>query len=123
MRRVLKYALAAFFTLAGANHFLRPGWYLKIMPPVLPFPLFLVYLSGLMESALGLALAARKLERQAGWGLTALLLTIFPANIYMALRPDKFPAIPPLILWLRLPLQFALIALVLWSAGSLSKRR
>jgi uncharacterized membrane protein len=54
---------------------------------------------------------------KAGWGLAALLLAIFPANIHMAARPQAYPAIKPWVLWARLPLQFVLIALVLWSAG------
>ncbi|MEO6096253.1 MAG: DoxX family protein [Fibrobacteria bacterium] len=98
---------------AGANHFFSPGWYLKAMPPVLPYPRPLVYLSGLLEMALGLALLSPKLERKASWGLTALLLAVFPANISMALRPEAFPALKPWLLWLRLPFQFVLIALVL----------
>ena len=105
MRRILKYLLAAFFTLAGLNHFLRPDWYLKIMPPALPYPLTLVYLSGALETALGLALLSPKLERKASWGLAALLLAVFPANINMAMRPEAFPAFKPMVLWLRLPLQ------------------
>jgi uncharacterized membrane protein len=115
MRRIVKYLLAAFFALAGANHFHKPEWYLKIMPPALPYPLLLVYLSGVLETALGLALLPPRWQRKAAWGLTALLLAIFPANINMALRPEAFPAFKPWVLWLRLPLQFVLIGLVLWS--------
>ncbi|MDB5103216.1 MAG: conserved rane protein of unknown function [Fibrobacteres bacterium] len=117
LRTILKYAFAAFFALAGANHFYRPAWYLKIMPPILPYPLILVYLSGALETALGLALLSSRLERKAGWGLAALLLAVFPANAYMAARPEAFPAFKPLVLWLRLPLQFVLIGLVLWSVS------
>jgi len=116
VKRIVKYLFAAFFAAAGANHFLSPGWYLKAMPPALPYPRALVYLSGLLEMALGLALLSPKLERKAGWGLAALLLAVFPANVSMALRPEDFPAIRPWLLWLRLPFQFVLIALVLWCA-------
>jgi uncharacterized membrane protein len=121
MSATLKYLLAAFFTAAGANHFYKPAWYLKIMPSALPYPLLLVYLSGILEMALGLALLSRKLQPKAGWGLAALLLAIFPANIGMALRPGDFPRFKPWQLWSRLPLQFALIGLVLWNAGSLTR--
>ena len=123
MRRILKYLLAAFFTVAGANHFIKPSWYLKIMPPALPYPLLLVYLSGLLETALGLALLSHRLERKAGWGLAALLLAIFPANLNMALHPEAFPGFKPWLLWLRLPFQFVLIALVLWSVRNDSRRK
>ena len=115
-RTGLRYLFAAFFALAGVNHFYKPGWYLKIMPPALPYPLLLVYLSGLAETALGLALLSKKHQGKAGWGLAALLLAVFPANIYMAARPEAFPGFKPWVLWARLPLQFVLIGLVLWSA-------
>jgi uncharacterized membrane protein len=111
----LRYLFAGFFALAGANHFYKPEWYLKIMPPALPYPLILVYLSGLLEAALGVALLSKKHRGKAGWGLAALLLAVFPANIYMAARPEAFPEFKPWVLWARLPLQFVLIGLVLWS--------
>lgn len=116
MKRILKYLFAAFFVAAGANHFIKPDWYVKAMPRVLPYPGPLVYLSGLLEMAMGLALLSPKLERKAGWGLVALLLAVFPGNVSMALRPEDFPDIKPWLLWLRLPFQFVLIALVLWCA-------
>ncbi len=122
MRRIVKYLLALFFTSAGANHFYKPRWYLRIIPPALPYPLLLVYLSGLLEMALGLALLSSRAQKKAGWGLAALLLAIFPANINMALRPEAFPTFKPWVLWLRLPLQFVLIALALWSVHGESRR-
>ena len=115
-RTGLRYLFAAFFALAGVNHFYKPGWYLKIMPPALPYPLLLVYLSGLLETVLGLALLSKKHQSKAGWGLAALLLAIFPANLYMVAKPEAFPEFRPWVLWARLPLQFVLIGLVLWSA-------
>lgn len=117
-RRIAKWALGLFFAAAGANHFIAPEWYLRIMPPFLPWHRPLVYLSGVLEMALGLALLSPRLERKAAWGLAALLLGIFPANIHMALNPEAYPAFKPAILWLRLPLQFVLIGLVLWSVQS-----
>jgi uncharacterized membrane protein len=123
MKRILKYLFAAFFVAAGANHFLSPAWYVKAMPSILPYPRLLVYLSGLLEMALGLALLSPKLERKAGWGVVALLLAVFPANISMALRPEEFPALKPSMLWLRLPFQFVLIALVLWCVRKRGEER
>lgn len=115
-RTGLRYLFAVFFAVAGANHFYKPEWYLKIMPPALPYPLLLVYVSGFLEMALGLALLSEKHRGKAVWGLAALLLAVFPANIYMAARAEAFPAIKPWVMWARLPLQFVLIGLVLWSA-------
>lgn len=117
VRTGLRYMFSAFFAVAGANHFYKPEWYLKIMPPALPYPLLLVYLSGMLETALGLALLSNRHRGKAAWGLAALLLAVFPANIYMAARPEAFPRIKPWMLLARLPLQFVLMGLVLWSAG------
>jgi uncharacterized membrane protein len=117
MKKILGYVLAVFFALVGANHFLHPAVYLKMMPAYLPFPLFLVYLSGGLESALGLGLLHPHLRRLAAWGLVVLLFLIFPANLNMAIHPELFPAIDPVLLWLRLPLQFVLMGLVYWSGA------
>lgn len=84
------------------------------MPPYLPWHLLLVYLSGILEIALGVALLTRKFTRIAAWGLIALLVAVFPANIHMAVNHDLFPEYSGVALWLRLPLQFALMALVYW---------
>ncbi|HEY9283181.1 MAG TPA: MauE/DoxX family redox-associated membrane protein, partial [Pyrinomonadaceae bacterium] len=110
----LKYVLCVFFVLAGLNHFINPAFYLKMMPPYLPWPRFLVYLSGVCEVALGGLLLVPALTRVAAWGLVALLVAVFPANVQMATSPQLYPDIHPLVLWLRLPLQAVLIAWAYW---------
>ena len=114
LKTILKYLLCAGFVLAGLNHFINPGFYLKIMPPYLPWHLPLVYLSGFFEIALGVLLLVPALTRAAAWGLVALLIAVFPANIHMAINPQLYPDINPLALWLRLPLQVVLIAWAYW---------
>jgi len=114
LKTILKYVFAVFFIAAGLNHFINPALYLKIMPPYLPWHLFLVYLSGFFEIIFGVMLLIPKLIRIAGWGLILLLIAIFPANIYMATNPQLFPHIPFTALILRLPLQFVLIAWAYW---------
>ncbi len=107
-----------FFILAGLNHFRSAALYAKIIPPGFPFPYALVIISGIAEIAGGIGLLIPFLRRAAGWGLIALLISVFPANIYMALKPDAVPGvhIAPWLLWLRLPLQFVLMAWVWWLA-------
>nr|MBA2737372.1 DoxX family membrane protein [Pyrinomonadaceae bacterium] len=105
-----KYLLAFGFVPAGINHFINADFYLKIMPPVLPAPLFLVYLSGIFEIALGITLLLPKFTRLAAWGLIALLIAVFPANVYMAMNTGLFPEFNPTAIYLRLPLQIVLIA-------------
>lgn len=84
----------------------------------------MVYLSGAAEIAGGLGLLLRRLRRAAAWGLVALLIAVFPANIYMAVGRVQVTAtpLPVWLLWGRLPLQFALIWWVLWCSRSGDQR-
>jgi uncharacterized membrane protein len=108
--------ISLLFIAAGINHFVSPGVYLKIMPEYLPWPLPLVYLSGFVEVVGGVGVAVPRLRRAAGWGLIALLIAVFPANIHMAVHAGQFPNIPNWALIVRLPLQGLLIAWVWWAA-------
>jgi uncharacterized membrane protein len=120
-RTILRLLAAAFFIGAGINHFVNPAFYRRIVPPRFPKPAALVVISGIAEIAGGASLLVRPLRRAAGWGLIALLVAVFPANLYMAMNPDRLPDLPiprrlqglrvPL-LWLRLPLQAIFIAWV-----------
>ena len=97
--------LAAFFVGAGAMHFIRPREYEAIMPDYVPAHRELVILSGVAEIAGGLGALHPTTRRVAGWWLTATLLAVFPANVNMALHPERFPRIPEPLLWARLPVQ------------------
>lgn len=114
LKLVLKWLLGLLFILAGINHFVHPGFYVAIMPPYLPWHLELVYLSGLFEVVLGVLLLIPRTTVLAAWGLIALLVAVFPANLHMAMNPELFPAISPVILWSRLPLQGVFIAWAYW---------
>lgn len=107
---------------AGILHFVVPGKYQQIIPPGFPMPAMLVAISGIAEIVGGAGLLIRPLRRAAGWGLIALLVAVFPANIYMALHPERIADlhIARGLLWARLPLQGVLIAWV--RAVSLSKK-
>ncbi len=114
---LLRRACGMFFVVAGTLHFLRPAPYEAIMPPSLPAHRELVLASGAAEVAGGLAALTPGLERPARWGLIALLLAVFPANVHMAANPEQIKGLPAALprwtLWARLPLQGALIAWVL----------
>ncbi len=97
------------FMIAGTLHFTSPHSYVKIMPAYLPWPLALVYCSGAAEMGLGALLWFPRTARLAGWGLIALLVAVFPANLNMALHPGISPSIAPALLWIRLPVQALLI--------------
>ncbi len=122
MRLMLR-ACGPLFICAGALHFLRPKLYLRIMPPQLPAPELLVYLSGAAEAAGGAGLIFPRTRRPASWWLVATLIAIFPANLHMARHPELFPEVPGAgaTLRARLPLQALLIAWVL-SAGRPRRR-
>jgi uncharacterized membrane protein len=115
IKRVALFALCLAFVTAGVNHFTNPDFFVAIMPPYLPAHLELVYLSGVFEILLGVAVLVPKLRSLAGWGLIALLLAIFPANLHMALHPELFPDIEPVALYIRLPIQFLLIGWAFWA--------
>jgi uncharacterized membrane protein len=106
---------AVFYIAAGTLHFLSPGPYLKIMPPWLPWHTALVTISGAAEIAGGIGLLIPRLRRAAAWGIVALLIAVFPANVYMATAnvPMGSTPVPPILLWARLPLQAVLIWWVL----------
>ena len=114
VKQISKYFLAAALILGGINHFVMAELYLRIMPPYLPAHLLLVYLSGFLEIGFGIALLIPKFSRRAAWGIILLLIAVFPANIYMAMNTNLFPDLNPLLIYLRLPLQFVLIAWVYW---------
>jgi uncharacterized membrane protein len=113
-RSPLRWLAAIFFVAAGISHFLSPGSFRRIVPPIFPAPHLLVAISGACEIAGGAGLLIRPLRRPAAWGLIALLIAVFPANIHMALAPGPTTSgrIPVWLLWLRLPLQPVMIAWV-----------
>lgn len=114
IKKILKWLLAIAFIFAGTNHFLNPDFYMRIMPPYLPWHLFLVYLSGVIEIWLGIFLLIPKFSRLAAWGIILFLLAVFPANIYMAMNTELFTDFNPTLIYLRLPLQFVIIAWAFW---------
>ncbi len=93
VKLILKYALALFFVLAGLNHFLHTDFYVRIMPPYLPWHRVLVHVSGFSEIALGVGLLIPRLTSLSGWGLIVLLIAVFPANIHMAPPSRSLPGI------------------------------
>ncbi len=102
--------MAHFYILAGINHFLNPQFYLRIMPPYLPLHRELVLLSGLVEVLLGAYLLVPAWRRWAAWGTIALLVAVFPANVYQLQAGGAGMDVPLWALWLRLPIQALLIA-------------
>jgi uncharacterized membrane protein len=102
--------MAIFYVLAGLNHFRMPGFYIAIIPPALPAKAAINTISGLAEIILGLALLHPSLRPWAAWGVIALLVAVFPANVYHYTSGGAGMDIPRWVLAARLPLQALLIA-------------
>jgi uncharacterized membrane protein len=117
MQTVARLVLSALFVAAGVAHFRNPDPFVRIVPPMLPAPYVLVYVSGIFEILGGVGMLFEPIRAIAGWGLVALLLAVFPANVYMAVSGIKIGGFPsePWMAWARLPLQFVLIAAVWWA--------
>ena len=121
-RSILRWTLTIFMVVAGANHFVSPEPYVGMMPAYLPAPWTLVYVSGVAEILGGVGLIVPATRRLAAWGLIALFVAIFPANLHMAIHhlPLGSHPVPEWALWARLPLQLVLIA---WAAVFVRARR
>ena len=106
--------MSIFYIQIGIKHFTDYKWFMKIMPPYIPFHKEMVLLSGVFEVLFGVLLIFNKTRKLAGWGLILLLIAVFPANIYLAQTNGKALDIFPYIAWGRLPFQAVFIALAYW---------
>lgn len=111
-RTVLRWGLTIFMVAAGLNHFLAADTYEAMVPRALPAPELLVQISGVAEILGGLGLILPATRRLAAWGLVALYVAVFPANLNMAINhlPLGTHELPTWALWGRLPLQLVFIA-------------
>ena len=111
---VSRVLLGGLFLVAGSVHFIAPAAYLRIMPPYLPWPSALIAVSGAAEMLGGLGVLLRPTRRAAAWGLVALLIAVWPANIYMAVAHLPAPGVmgESWAQWVRIPLQ---VPLIVWA--------
>ncbi len=120
MRFIAAFAIALlglFFIVAGANHFANAATYVRMIPPWLPAPTMLVAISGACEVLGGLGILFPATRRIAGFGLIALLIAVFPANVQMAMHPELYRDLgAPLAFLIRLPIQVVLLAWVWWAS-------
>ena len=108
---IFRVVLAISMIMVGTLHFTRADQFARIVPP--PLPAFeMVYISGVFEILGGVGLLIPFISVAAAWGLIALFLAVFPANIYQALNSVALDGVPPnpTLYWMRLPFQIVLIA-------------
>ena len=124
IKTIFCYLLALFFFVAGITHFTQDEAYAGIVPPLLPFPFLIVWVTGIMELFFALGLAIKKFRKISGFWLAPFLLAVLPANIYMAMYniPLGDMESSSTALWVRVALQFPLIALILWASGNFDKK-
>lgn len=115
-KEILRGILAACIIIVGITHFIRPDQYARIVPPQLPAPIALVYISGVFEILGGIGLLIPFVSVAAAWGLIALFVAVFPANINQAINSIPIEGIPhhPWLYWARLPFQAVLITWAWW---------
>lgn len=116
VKAALKIVLGVFFVVGGINHFRDPGFYLQMMPDYLPAHGLLVQLSGVTEMLSGVMLLV---PRASHWGarfVVAHLVVFLLVHVWMVKHPERFVAIPVAALWLRIVVQFVLIAWAAWFA-------
>ena len=106
--------MSIFYVGVGIKHFTNPMWFIKIVPPILPYKLSLVYISGFLEILFGILILFPTTRYIAAWGLIFLLIAVFPANIYLAITNGAALNTTPLVAWGRLPFQFIFIAIAYW---------
>lgn len=123
VKNIIVTLLAAFFIFAGVMHFVADDSFAAIVPPLLPFPYLIVWVTGLIEIGLAVMLLCPHFRARVGILLSLYLLAVLPANIYMATSGMSFGSLgnSPALLWGRVAMQFPLIALVLWVSGALSR--
>ena len=118
MKEILRWPFALLFLASGMGHLARPTWFVRLMPPYLPWHRGLVLLSGGFELVLGALLLAPRWSSTAAWGLIALLVAVLPANVHMAVTSGTaspaMPGVSPFWAWARLPCQAVLIAWAYW---------
>ena len=115
-KKITIYFMGSAYIYVGIRHFIDPDFFLAIMPDYLPYHLEAVYISGVFEILLGGMLFFKKLRRLGAWGLIALLIAVFPANIYLVQNEAAQQAlnISQTMALIRLPFQALFIGLAFW---------
>ena len=110
----LKWLMALIYIALGINHFVNPGFYLRIMPDFIPAHEFMVAASGVAEIVLGVGLLIPATQVLSAWGIVAMLVVFFVVHGDMIARQENYSGVSSTALWVRFALQFVLIAWAWW---------
>ena len=108
--------MSCFYMNVGVKHFIEPEWFLQIMPPNFPHHYEAVYWSGFFELLFGFLLINPMTRQLAGWGIIFVMITVFPASLYLAVTDGAAMNISKELAWGRLPFQYVFIGLAFWHA-------
>lgn len=122
-RKIVLAIVFLWFLLGGIGHFLLTPKFVQIVPPYVPFPLAVVFISGVLELLGAIGVLWHATRRWAGVGLALLTLAVTPANVYMLQRHDLFTQFPVWALVARLPIQLLLVIGIIWSTKPAYVRR
>ena len=122
MPRIPLLIIAVFFIAGGIAHFVVTDSYIAAMPDYLGYHKELIIISGVFEILGGVGILVPQTRLLAGYGLIALIIAVYPANINMALHPEKYTDISELFLYIRLPFQFLFMWFVWWAIAPERKK-
>src|ERR1700742_4086998 len=114
-RRWALWFVALWFSIGGVCHFIFTDAFVRIVPPSIPSPYAVVYISGFFELLGVIGLISRLTQRYAGWSLALLTVAVTPANVYMWQHAALFPSVPAGLLFVRLPFQVLLVVGIVWA--------
>lgn len=118
-RMLGRVVVVVWFLLGGIGHFVLTKTFVSVVPPYIPFPLEMVYFTGVCEIAGALGVLYKPTRHIAGWCLIALTLCVTPVHIQMLVESNKYASLGPAVLWGRLLFQ----PLLLWIIWASTRRR
>jgi uncharacterized membrane protein len=125
VKAVIRGLICLFFLAGGVAHFLFAQEFAAIVPPFLPYPVWIVWLTGVFELLIAPLIFLSGWRQRVGQIMALYCIAVLPANIYQAVAGVAGPGgeLPDTVLWLRIPLQFVLIAAILWATSGMIRNQ
>ena len=126
MKNILRLLLIGFYAFAGTYHFINPEFYWDLIPDYLPYPVFINYVSGVLEIVFAIGVAIQKYRGIAVKGIIALLVLFIPSHVYfiqIGSCVEDGLCVAPWIAWLRLLIIHPLLILWAWSVAPIPELR